>query len=44
LANSYGLSMAFYVSTAICLVVIGLAFVPVLPGRVKGAGGEKEKA
>jgi DHA1 family multidrug resistance protein-like MFS transporter len=33
LADRFGLAVIFYFSSAICLLVIGLAFLPVLPGR-----------
>jgi predicted MFS family arabinose efflux permease len=33
LANNYGLSMAFYVSAGLCLVVLSMAYLPALPKR-----------
>ena len=33
LADHFGLPVIFYFASAICLLVIGMAFLPVLPGR-----------
>jgi MFS family permease len=33
LADYFGLPVIFYVAAAICLLVIGMAFIPILPGR-----------
>ena len=33
LADNFGLSVIFYFSAAICLLVIGMAYLPILPRR-----------
>jgi MFS family permease len=33
LADRFGLAVIFYFCSAICLIVIGMALLPVLPGR-----------
>jgi predicted MFS family arabinose efflux permease len=37
LSERFGLPVVFYLGGALCLIVIGLAFLPVLPGRSKTA-------
>ncbi len=44
LANHYGLAVAFYLSAGLSVIVMGLAFLPALPGRVRAAQTISEKA
>jgi MFS family permease len=44
LANNYGLSMAFYVSAGLCLVVLAMAYLPALPRRSKINASPEERA
>jgi MFS family permease len=44
LANNYGLSMAFYVSAGLCLVVMSMAYLPALPRRTTPGEVLKDRA
>jgi predicted MFS family arabinose efflux permease len=42
LSDHYGLAVVFYLGGALCLAVIGLAFLPVLPGKARPAADKSQ--